>query len=142
MSRPNLDAEAAAELVELDRDECLSLLATCEVGRVVFTAAAMPAALPVRYLLDGEEIVFRTGDAHTFAAIRRTVVGFQTDDIDRTSRTGWTVLGVGRSYEVTDPRRTAALAARLPAGRAAPLGTHLVAVPMQHLTGHRLPDGG
>jgi nitroimidazol reductase NimA-like FMN-containing flavoprotein (pyridoxamine 5'-phosphate oxidase superfamily) len=137
MTRSHVGA-AGAELVELDRSECLRLLAQGDVGRVVFTEAAMPAAHPVNYLLDGEEIVFRTGDGHAFAAISRSVVGFQSDDIDRSSRTGWTVLGVGHAYEVTDPARLADLRTRLPTTWAPRRDMHVVAVPLQRLTGHRL----
>ncbi len=58
------------ELTELGRDECLRLLAGGVVGRVVFTEAALPAAHPVTYLLDGDEIVFCTANGGKLA--RRT----------------------------------------------------------------------
>jgi uncharacterized protein len=142
VTRSDLDGTASvAELVELDRDECLSLLAHGDIGRIVFTEAAMPAAQPVSYLLDGEEVLFRTGDGPSFHATHRAVVGFQTDHVDRTTRTGWSVLGVGRAYEVVDSERLAAL----PHGRPdawAPGACHVVAVPLQHLTGHRLRRPG
>ena len=49
----------------------------------MYTAAAMPAAHPVNYLLDGEEVVFRTGSGTKLtAAARGIVVGFQVDEID------------------------------------------------------------
>jgi nitroimidazol reductase NimA-like FMN-containing flavoprotein (pyridoxamine 5'-phosphate oxidase superfamily) len=138
MTPVNRSAAGGAELVELDRTECLRLLATGDVGRVVFTEAAMPAALPVAYLLDGEEVVFRTGEARAFAAIRRAVVGFQCDEIDRTSRTGWTVFGVGQAYEMTDPERLATVCERLPATWLSRQPRHVVALPLHHLTGHRV----
>src|SRR6478609_12113097 len=47
---------------EIDRAVCLELLGTGEIGRVVYTEGAMPAAHPVNYLLDGEEVVFRIGE--------------------------------------------------------------------------------
>jgi len=50
-------ATAAAELVELDRGECLRLLGKSTVGRVVFTEGALPAAHPVTYLLDDEDLL-------------------------------------------------------------------------------------
>ena len=126
------------ELVELDRSECLSLLAEAEVGRIIFTEAAMPAAHPVNYLLDGEEILFRTGGGRTFTAIHGAVVGFQSDSIDRISRTGWSVLGIGHAYEVCDPVRLADLVERLPVPWAPHPSAHVVAVPLQRLTGRRL----
>ena len=98
------------ELVELSRQECLALLTAVPVGRVIFTDRAMPAAQPVNYLLDGEEIIFRTANGSKLAAaVRHAVVGFQVDEIDTRSRTGWSVLGVGEASEVVHPDRLAEL---------------------------------
>jgi nitroimidazol reductase NimA-like FMN-containing flavoprotein (pyridoxamine 5'-phosphate oxidase superfamily) len=130
---------ATAELTELDRADCLRLLAVGIVGRVVFTDAAMPAAHPVTYLLDGEEIVFRTqGGGKLAAATVHRVVAFQVDEIDLDAKTGWSVLGVGQAYEVTDPIRLADLAERLPAAWVPSREGHAVAIPLQRLTGRRL----
>jgi uncharacterized protein len=97
---------ASIELVELDRAACLRLLADGQVGRIVFTEGALPAAQPVSYLLDGDEIIFRTADGSKLATTTRdAVVAFQVDQIDPASRSGWSVLGVGQAYEVTDPDR-------------------------------------
>lgn len=127
------------ELVALDRCECLRLLATGVVGRVVYTEAALPAALPVNYLLDGEEIVFRTGDGGKFAAAtRNTVIAFEADEIDLRTRTGWSVLGVGRAYEVIDPARLTDLAERAPEPWPPHRTGHTIALPMQRLTGRLL----
>jgi nitroimidazol reductase NimA-like FMN-containing flavoprotein (pyridoxamine 5'-phosphate oxidase superfamily) len=128
-----------AELTELDRADCLLLLASGIVGRVVFTEAAMPAAHPVTYMLDGEEIVFRTaGGGKLAAATVRRVVAFQVDEIDLDARTGWSVLGVGEAYEVTDPVRLADLAARMPPAWVPHRDGHMIAIPLQRLTGRRL----
>ena len=128
-----------SELTELGREECLRLLAGAIVGRVVFTEAALPAAHPVTYLLDGDEIVFSTaGGGKLAAATLHHVVAFQADEIDSAGRTGWSVLGIGEAYEVTDPRRLADLAARLPERWVAIEGGHTVAIPLQRLTGRVL----
>jgi nitroimidazol reductase NimA-like FMN-containing flavoprotein (pyridoxamine 5'-phosphate oxidase superfamily) len=127
------------ELVELDEAECLRLLARSEIGRIVFTDAALPAAQPVTYMLDGEEVIFRTGGGSKLAAAARgAVVAFQVDEIDPSTRTGWTVLGVGAAYEVLVPRRLAELAERMPDPWAPNRTTHTIAVPLQRLTGRRL----
>ncbi|MEV0718012.1 pyridoxamine 5'-phosphate oxidase family protein [Asanoa sp. NPDC050611] len=132
--------DAAADLVELTRAHCLRLLATGSVGRVVFTERALPAAHPVNYLLDGDEVVFRTGGGGKLAAATlRKLVAFQVDDIDTTNRTGWSVLGVGEAYEVLDAERLTALSSKLPrpwAGSA--VGGHVIAIPLGRLTGRRL----
>jgi nitroimidazol reductase NimA-like FMN-containing flavoprotein (pyridoxamine 5'-phosphate oxidase superfamily) len=130
------------DLTELRREECLRLLAGQIVGRLVHTEAALPAAHPVIYHLDGDEIVFRTGDGSKLAAAaRRHVVGFQVDLIDEPTRTGWSVLGVGMAYEVTDPSRLAALADRMPPPWVPDRTGHVIAVPLQRLTGRRLSAG-
>jgi nitroimidazol reductase NimA-like FMN-containing flavoprotein (pyridoxamine 5'-phosphate oxidase superfamily) len=123
--------------VELDRSECLRLLAQVDVGRIVFTVAAMPAAVPVHYLLDGEEVLFRTGDGRYFTVARPAVVGFQVDNLDPATRGGWSVLGVGQAYEVVDSARLAMITGGVPEGWAPGPTAHVVAIPLQHLTGRR-----
>lgn len=137
---PSTDRVAAAgELVELDRGTCLRLLATGVVGRVVFTESALPAAQPVNYLLDDQEVVFRTANGSKLAAAtRHHVVAFQVDRIDDAARTGWSVLGMGEAYEVVDPARLAELADRLPPPWVRGQGLHTISVPLQRLTGRHL----
>lgn len=119
---------------DLTRDDCLHLLGTGGLGRVVFTASAMPAVQPVSYVLHGDEVVFRVADGGSLStATRQAVVGFQVDDIDPVTYAGWSVLGVGQAYAISDADRRS-----VPAGDFA---THTVAVPMQQLTGQRLRLG-
>jgi nitroimidazol reductase NimA-like FMN-containing flavoprotein (pyridoxamine 5'-phosphate oxidase superfamily) len=118
----------------LTRAGCLRLLGTKKVGRVVFTASAMPAVQPVEYTVHGDEVVFQALDGSTLsAATEHCVVGFQVDDIDPVDRIGWSVFGVGQAYAIsrTDPRA-------LPGGST---WSHAVAVPLQQLTGQRLHLG-
>ncbi|MEU8385537.1 pyridoxamine 5'-phosphate oxidase family protein, partial [Streptosporangium sp. NPDC048865] len=44
----------------LSRQECLTLLASTSIGRIVFTDRALPAVQPVGFVLDGEDIVIGT----------------------------------------------------------------------------------
>src|SRR5690348_6917707 len=123
-------AEVAMETIDLPRDECLHLLAGERVGRVICTEDALPAARPVTYLLDGEEVVFRAPDGSSLdAATRRRVVGFEVDVFDLATRTGWSVIGVGVAYQVTDPRRLVTLSGRIPEPWADGSSTLTVAVP-------------
>ena len=138
---PLVDRRASArraELKEIDRAGCLELLASGQIGRVVYTEAAMPAAHPVNYLLDGEEVVFRAGEgAKLAAASRGVVVGFQADEIDVERRSGWSVLGVGEAYEILDPARLSELADRLPTPWAPDRTGHCISIPLQRLTPRR-----
>jgi nitroimidazol reductase NimA-like FMN-containing flavoprotein (pyridoxamine 5'-phosphate oxidase superfamily) len=129
--------------IDLDRAECLRLLGKGIVGRVVFTDRALPAAHPVTYLLDGEEVVFRTaGGGKLSAARRHNALAFQIDEIDLGTSSGWRVLGIGECYEVVDQDRLADLALRLPPPWAATARDgHVIAIPMQSLTGRRVLAG-
>jgi nitroimidazol reductase NimA-like FMN-containing flavoprotein (pyridoxamine 5'-phosphate oxidase superfamily) len=122
------------ELADLTRDDCLHLLGTGGLGRVVFTASAMPAVQPVSYVMHGDEVVFRVADDGSLStATRHAVVGFQVDDIDPVTHAGWSVLGVGQAYEISDADRRS-----MPVAGSA---THAVAVPLQQLTGQRVRLG-
>ncbi|MCE0763817.1 pyridoxamine 5'-phosphate oxidase family protein [Pseudonocardia kujensis] len=132
-------SDGRADLVEIDRAECLRLLATADLGRVIYTEGAMPAAHPVSYVLDGEEIVFRSaGGATLIAATRGAVVAFQVDRIDAEDHTGWSVLGVGQAYEVTDRSRLSELVRQLRAPWPPSRPGHTIGMPLARLTGRRL----
>jgi nitroimidazol reductase NimA-like FMN-containing flavoprotein (pyridoxamine 5'-phosphate oxidase superfamily) len=129
----------AIEQVELTPVECLHLLDGPVIGRVIFTDAAMPAAQPVTFLLDGAEVVFRTRNGSKLAAAsRNAVVGFEVDEIDTATRTGWSVLGIGEAYEILDPARLDDLAVRAPDPWAPGQDAHTISIPLQRLTGRRL----
>jgi nitroimidazol reductase NimA-like FMN-containing flavoprotein (pyridoxamine 5'-phosphate oxidase superfamily) len=129
------------ETAELTVAECLRLLRAGTIGRVVFTSAAMPAAEPVGYILDRDEVVFCVPqDGPLSMATRNAVVGFQADDVDPTTHIGWSVLGIGRTYEVTDPHRRAALAALAADARPwrSDATSRTIALPLQQLSGHQI----
>lgn len=126
------------ELVEVSRAECLQLLADERMGRVVFTEGALPAAWPVAYVLDGEEVVFRTARTGRLAtATSGRVVAFEVDRVDPDTHTGWSVLGVGAAYEIVDPRRLQELTRRglAPWSRRSDLA---VGIPFHLLSGRRI----
>jgi uncharacterized protein len=125
-------------VVELDRDTCLRLLSRTALGRVVFTDAAMPAAAPVRYLVDGEEVVFRAVGGSTLAGIGGSVVAFEADEIDVPLRAGWSVLAVGHAYEVLDPARLVELAGDLPATWSPGESEQVICIALQRVTGRRI----
>ncbi|WP_084965757.1 pyridoxamine 5'-phosphate oxidase family protein [Thermoactinospora rubra] len=53
----------------LSRRECLELLASAPIGRIVFTDRALPAVQPVNFRLDGERVVIRTTTGSKLAAL-------------------------------------------------------------------------
>jgi hypothetical protein len=129
---------------ELDRAECLRLLESVDIGRVIYTERAMPAAAPVRYILNGAEIFFRTDNmVMAEAAGKGAVFAIQVDQIDPQTHWGWHALGLGRACQVIQPGKLAELNARMPAPWS-PKGAHYtLGIPLSRLTGHRRhADGG
>ncbi|MGV9343583.1 pyridoxamine 5'-phosphate oxidase family protein [Streptomyces spiralis] len=90
---------------ELQRHECLRLLATAQVGRIVHTRNALPAVLPVNFALDDDgAVLLRTSaDSELLRAIDGAVVAFEADEVDTAARSGWSVVVTGRASVVTDP---------------------------------------
>lgn len=132
------------ELTFLTREGCLRRLAGSEIGRVVFNREAMPAIQPVTFALNGYEIIFRAAKgAKLAAALRGSVAAFEVDEIDSCTRTGWSVVCIGRSYEITDPTRLAVLAEIMPAPSAPHRTAHTIAIGIEVITGRelRLSDG-
>ncbi len=97
---------------ELTRAQCLSLLPTAPFGRLVFTEGALPAVIPVDFVLDPAGIVLRTAAGSTVARVPDgSVVALQADDVDTARRTGWSVTVVGQARTARDDVELARLAA-------------------------------
>jgi nitroimidazol reductase NimA-like FMN-containing flavoprotein (pyridoxamine 5'-phosphate oxidase superfamily) len=91
------------ELEVLGRQQCLALLETVQVGRLVFTEDALPAVQPVNFRLSGDDVVIRVaGGAKLTAAAQNFVVAFEADELDPDLRTGWSVTVVGHAQRITD----------------------------------------
>lgn len=77
-------------------EECLDRLRVGSIGRIAVTHRALPAIVPVNYVLSGSRVVFRTEPGGMLArACAGTVVAFEVDDLDPDGRSGWSVLVVG-----------------------------------------------
>ncbi len=86
----------------LSAEECRALLERPQVGRVVFTDRALPAVQPVTYIVDDDAIVFWTNDDGELArAARDGVLAFEVDEVDPSTRTGWSVVVTGLPVHVT-----------------------------------------
>ncbi|WP_406164657.1 pyridoxamine 5'-phosphate oxidase family protein [Streptomyces sp. NBC_00996] len=96
---------------ELDRQECMLLLAKVPVGRIVYTRQALPAVLPVNFCLDRDgAVLLRTSAVSGLvSAIDGSVVAFEADDVDAASHSGWSVVVTGAAALVTDPNEHARL---------------------------------
>jgi uncharacterized protein len=98
-------------MVELGTEECLALLRSVPVGRVGVTIDALPAVLPVNFVVWNGSIAFRTVPGTKLdAAAAGAVVAFQADTYGTPDRPGgWSVLVRGIAREVTDAAELAQL---------------------------------
>ena len=88
---------------QLSRGECLRLMASVPMGRIIYTRQALPAVELVNFVLDDGDIVIKTdGDGKLAAATRQAIVAFEADCLD-VDQAGWSVTAIGPSREVTDP---------------------------------------
>ncbi len=128
----------------LDTQECLRLLATQVIGRIALPGKRFPLILPVNYALDRDVIVFRTHSGSTLLTADHANVTFEVDEIDRRTRSGWSVLVHGLAEEVTEAHR-ADLVERTQATGVKPWAPgergHWVRLIPQEVTGRRIPAG-
>ena len=96
---------AAGELLELSRAECLRLLGSCHFGRLGLTTdQSTPIIRPLNYLFDepSQSVVFRTAPGTKLSGLlRSTQAAFEIDGIDPTDHTGWSVIIIGATEEIT-----------------------------------------
>lgn len=128
-------------LHRITREECVELLADDTIGRLAITDGRTPGIFPVNYVLDGEDVVFRTDAGTKLDVGPRARACFEIDAFDRTTHSGWSVVVTGRLEEVTDyDARTWKRVRSLPvepwAGGAKPHWMRLVA---ERITGRRIP---
>ena len=99
-----LPDEPTSEMLVLPREECLRLLASHRFGRLA-VAMDTPVIRPVNYVFDdrSQSVAFRTADGSKFhAMLINGNAAFEIDGIDPGSRTGWSVIMVGMTEEVTN----------------------------------------
>jgi nitroimidazol reductase NimA-like FMN-containing flavoprotein (pyridoxamine 5'-phosphate oxidase superfamily) len=90
------------EIETLDETECLDLLRSQPVGRIVFTENALPAIRPVNFLLEGKDVIIRTSGDAWLPKVGGSVVAFEVDQIYPQTSPGWSVVGLGKAEVVTD----------------------------------------
>jgi len=132
----------ASGLEMLSRQECLKLLASVSLGRIVFTDQALPAVQPIAFVLDGEDVVIhpRAG-SKLDTALRRAVVAFEADELDPECRSGWSVTVIGQARPVAEDREAARLSALpLPSWDEGRPGL-FIRIPSTYVSGRRIEAG-
>ncbi|WP_406291998.1 pyridoxamine 5'-phosphate oxidase family protein [Embleya sp. NBC_00896] len=90
------------------RTECRARLVMHEVGGVSPATTREPFVLPVNYVLDGADVVFRTAVDSPSAGLDGPVA-LEVDELIRAARPAWSVLIVGDATWVADPVEIARL---------------------------------
>jgi uncharacterized protein len=130
-------------LEQLSRDECLRLMASVSVGRIIYTRRALPAVELVNFALDHGDIIIRTDSGGNLAvAIQHSVVAFEVDRLDADQRAGWSITAIGQSREVTDPAEIGQLREVSLSSWAPGVREHFIRISPEILNGRRLRVSG
>jgi hypothetical protein len=86
---------------EIDRQECLALLAGERLGRLGVLVDGVPLVLPMQFALDGEDIVLRTNAGAKFNEAPLSAVSFEVDHVDWEKKEGWSVLVKGVAQDIS-----------------------------------------
>ena len=128
------------DLIELDRERCIELLAGAHLVRIAFVTDHGPSVLPVNHLVHDGSLYFRTAPGSKLGiAAADGPVAIEADGGDAATRTGWSVVVHGRASIVTDEGVSEALYERpfepwaLPDDRA-----FWVRVPLDQISGRRI----
>lgn len=117
----------------LDRQQCLALLRTASLGRVIYTHRAMPAVRPVRFTVVDDAVVFAVPPGSPlYAGARDAVVAFEVDEFAADLGDGWYVSLLGRATE------SVAVDLSCPCPAAARASHRFLRVPAETISGHRL----
>lgn len=124
------------ELVELDIEECMTLLAAEAIGRLaVARGDDGPDVVPVNFALDGDRPVFRCHPGVVAHHVIGSRVALQVDRFDWYHRTGWSVLVKGVALAVAPSEVAVGAAVDTWAERD---GAVLVRVETDHVSGRRI----
>ena len=125
----------------LDERTCFELLSRETVGRLGFSAQALPVILPVNFVLRDRTIVFSSETGEKLrAAQERAVACFEIDWFDAVGHDGWSVLATGRLAPM-DPERAALMTAFPVAHWGLDGSRHFVELPIELISGRRLRHG-
>ncbi len=133
----------SAQLIELNRTECLELLGDNRFGRVVVTTAhsEMPMIRPVYYVFDlpSQSVAFRTGEGSKFhALVHSTQACFEIDALDPETLSGWSVIIAGRTEQISNPTEIRRLEERDLVSPAVGAHSHWVRIRARTVSGRRV----
>ena len=115
---PPGSGDSARSVVErLEEAECLELLSTARIGRLIYNSRYGPVALPSEYKIHEGSIVFPTyrtlfteEDLRTGIAHAEYQVAVEVDQTDPETREGWLVLVRGAAHHLDTETERASIA--------------------------------
>jgi nitroimidazol reductase NimA-like FMN-containing flavoprotein (pyridoxamine 5'-phosphate oxidase superfamily) len=114
---PGSGVRARRVAERLDEAECMKLLSTRRIGRLVYTSRYGPVALPSEYKIHNGAIVFRTyrttfteEDLRTGIAHAEYQVVVEADQSDPEAREGWMVHVRGTAHHLDTEAERASIA--------------------------------
>ena len=117
----------------LSREDCLERLAGADLARVVLSVRALPAALPARISLVGEDhlLLVSREEAVMLAARRGDVISVQIDGLESDGST-WSVMtsGIAAQAKADEPLHPKML-------EAVENGAIVLAIPLSVVVGQR-----
>jgi uncharacterized protein len=131
--------QLGAGLVELDRAECMELLAAKTVGRIAYATQSGARILPVNYILVGDSVIFRTVPAgEIFHHALDSTCAFEIDETDEFFQQGWSVVAVGRLQLATEEDFAQMRYGKLPEPWAGGERWMFVRLPCEQVSGRRV----
>ncbi len=137
-------ADSPRFLTDLTAAESLRLLGSISLGRIVFTAHALPAIRPVNHIVDDGTVIIRSHQGAAIVSAAHApdgvVVAYEADAIDLADHLGWSVIVIGLAQQVTDPAEIARYQALLRSWVAGPMD-YVIRIRPELVTGFRLTGG-
>jgi nitroimidazol reductase NimA-like FMN-containing flavoprotein (pyridoxamine 5'-phosphate oxidase superfamily) len=99
-SEVDVNTPATRRITELSVDECMELLKTQSLGRLVYLVRDKPQIRPLTYGLHQGSVAFRIGYGDLLDTIHQQPVVFEVDHGDVATRTGWSVIIHGIAEEI------------------------------------------
>lgn len=91
-----------ASQIVLKQAECWSLLRKHQVARLAVDVAGRPDIFPINYVVDGNQLVFRSGAGTKLAAaVLGRHVAVEIDGLDATDRSVWSVVVKGTARHIS-----------------------------------------
>ena len=136
-------AELGTSLIELDRQECLELLAAKSVGRLAYVVDNGARILPFNYVLAEDYVIFRTvPDGEIYHHALSSISAFEVDETDEFFESGWSVVVVGRLELASEEDFARMLYGKLPEPWAGGSRYMFVRLRCEHVSGRRVIGHG